>query len=158
MPSTDTITGWTTFSAGQRIRSALMMANLSIFRGSLIPFDPTATAAVSGAYDLGSSTYSWRKIFGKNQPSVVSTTGSMNLAHTNEVVLMDASSATITATLPTAVGNDRQRLTIKNIGTGGKTVFVDANASELIDNTLTVNLVDRETTTLVALSGNWYQI
>ena len=156
-PSSDTITGWTIFASGQRIKSAEMLANLAIWRGHLLPFDPTASAAASGSYDLGSTTYGWRKIYGKPQPGVVSTTGSMTLAMTHEVVLMNPS-ATITATLPTAVGNDRQKLTIKNIGTGGFTVFVDANASELIDGTLTVNLVDRESTTLIALNGNWYQI
>ncbi len=161
MPSTATITssGFVDFVAGTRIKSAEVDGNFAIFRGHLIPVEADTSAASDLEHDLGSSTHRWRNIYAGNiSTGVVSTTGSMALTTTSSICLMDASSATITATLPTAVGNDGLMLTIKNIGTGGFTVYVDGNASETIDNTLTTNLVDSESTTLVAKSSKWWSI
>ena len=158
VPSSDTITGWTIFAAGNRIKSAEMLANLAIWRGHLLPFDPTLSSAAASTYDVGSTTYPWRYAYAKPIRSLVSTTGSMTLAMTHDIVLMNSTSATITATLPASASNNGQHLTIKNIGTGGKTVLIDANAAELIDGTLTANIVDGESWTIVASGGAWYQI
>lgn len=162
MPSTNTITSLdlTSFVAGTRIKSVPMNTNFSIWRGHILPVDASISAAADNNYDLGSSDYRWRKVYCLNIGglSVVSTTGSSTISLNNAVTLMDTTAATLTATLPTAVGNDGAQITIKNIGTGSKTAYLDGNGAETIDNTLTVNLIDSESTTLVAKSSKWWSI
>lgn len=159
MPSSATITAFYSFAALTTIRSSEVNNNFSTYRGHILPVDPnTSTAATTETYDLGSSDHRWRYVYGKINPSIVSTTGSMTLTHTNQIALMNSTAATITATLPTAVGNTGSTLIIKNIGTAGKTVYIDANGTETIDNTLTVNIVDSEAIALVSDGGNWWAI
>jgi hypothetical protein len=158
VPSTATITAMTIFSPLTVIKSSEMNANFGNFRGHLIAVEPSsAAAAVAQTYDVGSSDHRWRYLYGTLAPSVVSTTGSMTIAITQDVVLMNCTGQTNTATLPTAVGHVGL-LTIKNIGTGGFTAYLDASGTEKIDNTLTVNLVDGESTTLVSDNANWWSI
>lgn len=146
------------FSANTVIRSAQVNANFNNYRAHIIPIDPnTATAGATKTYDLGSSDYRWRNVYGNFAPAVDTTSGSTTITNSHNVLLMNTTSATLTATLPTAIGYYGQ-ITIKNIGTGGKTVYIDANATETIDNTLTVNLVDFESTTLVSDQSNWWAI
>lgn len=158
MPSTATITAFYSFTAGTVIRSAYVNANFSNFRGHIIPVHPTAeTAGTTMSYDLGSTEYRWRNVYGKNWPHVVSTTGSFTLTQANDVVLMNSASGTLTATLPTAVGNTGLAFTIINIGnSGSNTVLVDANSTETIDRTLTVNLIDNEAIRLYSDGANWW--
>lgn len=153
MPSTETITAFYSFTPGNVIYSSQVNNNFSIFRGHFIPVDPTAASFANNTYDLGSSSFRWRKIFGKPWPNVVSTTGSMTLTNTNEVVLMNSTAATITATLPTVVGSTGLSFYIKNIGTSN-TVLVDGNGTELIDNTLTINLISMEAICLISDGAN----
>lgn len=169
MPASDTIsaygvttTGWSEFTpASGTIRSARVMANFNIFRGHIMPFDPTATAFRASTYDLGSPTYPWRNIYGKRTPSLVSTTGSMSLTSSNDLVFMDATGATITANLPdaTAVATSTT-LIIKNIGTGGKGVMLTPYTAQKFENTTTAyEIVDGESKTVVANGANgWYGI
>lgn len=64
MPSTATITAFYEFSAETLIRSSQHNHNFSVFRGHLLPVHPnTATAATSGAYDLGSSDHRWGTLY-----------------------------------------------------------------------------------------------
>ena len=160
MPSSNTITSTaiTSFTAGTTIKSAEVNGNLNVWRGHLLPVDLTASAAApTQTFDVGSTDYRFRNIFGSSAPNVVSTTGSISPVVGMDVVLMNTTSATTTASLPTAVGFYGM-LTIKNIGTGGMTAFLDANGSQTIDNTLTVNLIDSESTTLVSDQSNWWSI
>lgn len=167
VPSSNTITGFTNFSANTTIKSAEMNTNFGIFRGHLLPFTTDTVTASDNTYDLGSSTYRWRTVYGvtisatallgKHRPNTVSTTGSMTLTDSNDVVLMNSTTATITATLPTASAQTGMSFYIKNIGTAN-TVFVDANSSETIDGTLTVNLLPYESMRLVADGSNWHRL
>lgn len=159
MPSTATITAFYSFSAGTVIRSADVNTNFSNYRGHIVAVDPsTATAAATQTYDLGAQEYRWRNIYGKVVPHIVSTTGSMTLVTTNELVLMDSTAATTTATLFAVASNTGASAIIKNIGTGSKTVIVDGNASETIDNTTTIELIDGESAHLVTNGVAWYRI
>lgn len=159
MPSTATITAFYSFTAGTIIRSAYVNNNFSVFRGHICPLDPTAQAFTSGVYDLGSTEYRWRNVYGKNYPLVQSTTGSVTFTSAHDVVLMNSTAATITASLPTAVGATGLCFTIVNIGSSGtKTVFVDGNAAETIDNTITVNLIDNESIKIVSDGANWWSL
>jgi hypothetical protein len=169
MPATDTIsaygvttTGWSEFTpTSGTIRSARVMANFNIFRGHFMPFDPTATAFRASTYDLGSATYPWRNIYGKRAPTLVSTTGSMSLTSSNDLVLMDATAATITANLPDATAcATGTTLIIKNIGTGGKGVMLTPYTAQKFENTTTAyEIVDAESKTIVANGASgWYGI
>ncbi len=160
MPSTATITtsDITDFVPLTVIKSAVMDAMFAVWRGHLIAVDPsTSTAAAVQTYDVGSSDHRWRYLYGTLAPSVVSTTGAMTIAITHDVVLMNCTAQTNTGSLPTAVGHVGL-LTVKNIGTGGFSAFLDGSGSEKIDNTITVNLVDGESTTLVSDNANWWSI
>lgn len=168
-PASDTIAGWvdgTTAAWSEftptsgTIRSLRVMGNFGVFRGHICPLDPTTTAFVSDTYDLGSGTYRWRNIFGtlvgKVSPSSVSTTGSMTINTWNDVVLMNSTAGTITATLPTHVGNTGTVLTIKNIGTGSKTVVIAATGGQNIESTTaSYEIVDMQSVTLLANNGWW---
>lgn len=169
-PSTDTIsaygvttTGWSEFTPSSgTIRSARVMANFNIFRGHLMPFDPTATVFRASTYDLGSATYPWRNVYGnvigKRTPTVVSTTGSMSLTASHDVVLMNSAAGTITANLPDYTGATGTLLTIKNIGTASKGVMLTPYTGQLLEATTAAQeLIDMESATLVA-NGGWYRI
>lgn len=159
MPSTNTLTAFYSFANATNtvIRCARVESNFDAIRGHYIPIDPnTTTAGATKTWDLGGDGHRWRYVYGKILYDVVSTTGSMTLTNTNEVVLFNTTAATLTATLPTAVGLTGSSFTLKNIGTAGKTLFLDANGAELIDNTLTVNLVDNESTSIVSDGAGWW--
>ncbi len=64
MPSSATITAFYTFAPSGLLRSSEHNTNFSTFRGHLLPVHPdTATAATSGAYDLGSSDHRWGTLY-----------------------------------------------------------------------------------------------
>jgi hypothetical protein len=130
-----------------------------MFRGHIIPVDPTAASSPTLTYDLGSDAHRWRYVWGKCWPDVKSTTGSATLGQsTHEIVLFNTTAATLTATLPAASGNTGASFIIKNIGTGSNTLLIDGNASETIDNTLTVNIVDYESVKLICNGSGWFII
>lgn len=74
----------------------------------------------------------------------------------DEVVLGDATSASITISLPTAVGRT-DPITVKKVDFSQNFVTVDAFGSQTIDGVLTVALrVPWESITVVPHNGNWY--
>lgn len=77
MPSSATITSFNSFSPNTTIRSSEVNANFSIFRGHIIPVDPTTSAAATSlTYDLGSSDHVWRSAYMKGLTVFADTTGS----------------------------------------------------------------------------------
>jgi len=67
MPSSATITAFysftaTTPNAPKIIKSAEVNNNFSVFRGHIIPVDPTAASSPSHTYDLGAAGHSWRGV------------------------------------------------------------------------------------------------
>src|SRR3990167_2897509 len=100
MPSSNTITSTaiTSFTAGTTIKSAEVNGNLNVWRGHLLPVDLTASAAApTQTFDVGSTDYRFRNIFGSSAPNVVSTTGSISPVVGMDAVLMNTTSATTTA-------------------------------------------------------------
>ena len=77
MPSTATITAFYTFAPLTTIRSAYVNSNFSLWRGHVIPIDPTLTAAAHHAYDLGSDEHAWRGVYGQYLNLYQNTTGSI---------------------------------------------------------------------------------
>jgi hypothetical protein len=56
MPSTATITTFYSFTPNTVIRSAYVNNNFDVFRGHLLPVDPTSSAAATNdAYDINAS-------------------------------------------------------------------------------------------------------
>jgi|GEM_PF-4313436 len=167
VPASDTIASWVdgTIAAWSEftptsgtIRSARVMGNFGVFRGHMLPFDPTTTAFVADTYDLGSSTYRWRNVYAKAlKLTPIHTSGSMSITAGMGVVLMDSTAGTSTGSLPSTVGITGTMLTVKNIGTGGKEVRLAGTtaASSLVDGTTTTDLVDLESATLIARDGWW---
>lgn len=65
MPST--ITGYTSFTALTKIKSAKVNENFSNSRGNLIPIhETTATAGTTGVYTVGTNEYTWLKTYQNN--------------------------------------------------------------------------------------------
>lgn len=155
MPSTDTITSFYSFTAQTVIQSAQMNTNFSNFRGHLIPIDPSTATAINNTYDLGSGTYKWRRVYGKPWlTTYVATTGSMTITNSHDVVEMDSTSATTTATLFAVANNTGASFYIANLGTANN-VLVDANSSETINGTTTVFLLPGETAFLYCTGAKW---
>ncbi len=63
MPSTATITAFHEFSANTVIKSAFVNANFALWRGHVIPIDPTATSSPDVSYDLGADGHAWRALY-----------------------------------------------------------------------------------------------
>jgi len=60
MPSSATVTAFTTFISGTKARAEQVNANYDNFRGHIIPIDPTTVSGVSDfSYGLGGADYRW---------------------------------------------------------------------------------------------------
>lgn len=80
MPSSATITAFYTFAAGQRPRVGQVNSNFANLRGHLISIDPnSATASISGLYDLGSTEYRWRTAYVSKLDVSVTSTAALTL-------------------------------------------------------------------------------
>jgi len=93
---------------------------------------------------------------------VVATQTGATLNETNttgfKVYLCDATSASITVNLPTAVGNTA-RFTFKKIDSSANTVTIDPNASETVDGVATKTIsAQYGTLTVVSNGSNWFTI
>lgn len=103
MPSTATITAFYSFTTKTVIKSAEHNTNFGVFRGHIIAVDPnTATAAATLNYDLGSTDYRWRTVYGglidANTVSASSIVGT-----TITATRLVAGSATITSLVATSI-------------------------------------------------------
>lgn len=75
MPASATVTAFNEFTPKAKtgiIKSSEVDANFDVFRGHVIPIDPTAAAGADNSYDLGSSEYYWRNAYIKNLGSATS--------------------------------------------------------------------------------------
>jgi hypothetical protein len=78
------------------------------------------------------------------------------IAADESIILVDATSADVTITLPPVAGIDDRIYKIKKIDSSANIVIIDGNASELIDGELTQRLILKsDEITLVACSGAW---
>jgi len=66
MPSSATITSFYSFTALTTIRSSEVNTNFSNFRGHVIPISPTTATGSNLTYDLGSTEYIWKSIYGRH--------------------------------------------------------------------------------------------
>lgn len=71
-------------------------------------------------------------------------------------LICDTTNSAITVNLPAASTVIGRIYWIKNSGGVAKNAIVDANGSELIDEVLTVTLIDKEAITIVSDGSNWH--
>jgi hypothetical protein len=91
--------------------------------------------------------------------NVITKTADYTATNDDDVILCDATSAAITITLYTAVGNEGQKIDIKKIDSSSNNITIDGNGSETIDRDLTFALVAQdESVTLVSDNSNWFII
>jgi hypothetical protein len=80
-------------------------------------------------------------IGGVNKTVDIVVTPAYNAVTSNQVILVDASSAPVTITLFTAASNSGKELTIKKIDGSANAMTIDGFESETIDGDLTVSTV-----------------
>lgn len=99
----------------------------------------------------------WVPLSNTGSGSVVTKTATDTLLSSQNTVFANSSGGNITLTLPTAVGNDGLRMSIKRIdSTIANTVTIDGNGSEEIDGSTTTTLnTENETITIVSDGSNW---
>lgn len=71
-------------------------------------------------------------------------------------LICDTSSGLITVNLPASSGISGRTYRIKNSGSSGNNVTLDGNASETIDGSTTLTLIDAEAATIVNDGSNWH--
>lgn len=118
MPATNTITSTdiSTFVSGLTILASEVQGNSDVYRGNLLPVDPTASAAADNAYNLGSSGYRWKdlnlseRILQTTQNGITANAGGGQTAGVSLVsdkcFVSTAASSGDSVTLPTATGKE----------------------------------------------------
>lgn len=152
-------------SAGDRFK-AFVDATVTL-DGNVLTIFGTAIdelTAASGGYvvDTIYDGSSWvTTVSGKTQkeyqdiPST-SQVSTNTVATINSFIEVDASSASITITLPTAVGNAGKLVTITKTDSTANLVKIDGNGSETINGDLSFNLeVELEAITVISNGTNW---
>jgi len=86
---------------------------------------------------------------------ILTKTGNYTLSAGDEVILLDATSNTVTATLPTAVGISGTVFIIKCIN-DTYACTIDTTSSQTIDGNLTLTLSNMESVTLISNGANYY--
>ncbi len=71
-------------------------------------------------------------------------------------LVCDTTNSAITVNLPAAATVTGRIYWIKNSGAVANNATIDANGSELIDEVLTVTLIDKEAVTIVSDGSNWH--
>lgn len=84
-------------------------------------------------------------------------TANYTLLNTDYFVPFDCSAGDYTATLPAAASNDGREFTIVKIDETGRTVTIDGNAAELINDAQTLKLYNQyDYIVLIARAGGWF--
>lgn len=65
MPSLATVSSFYIFSPSTKARASQVNHNFDLFRGHLLPIDPTAQSGSDQTYDLGVDPYRWRVAYSK---------------------------------------------------------------------------------------------
>lgn len=88
---------------------------------------------------------------------VTTKTANYTILGTDTVILADATTASFTLTLPTAVGRTGKYYVIKKIDSSTNTVTIDADSTQTLDDGLTAVLTDQYEAVIVFSDGsNWF--
>lgn len=71
------------------------------------------------------------------EPATASVTAAYTVPVGVDLVLVDATSAGVTVTLPAASGATKRRITVKKVDASGNAVTIDGSGTETIDGTTT---------------------
>lgn len=94
-----------------------------------------------------------------NVAEITAIPATYNATTSNDVIVADATAATLTINLPPLAGSQGKILYIKKIDSTGNTVIVDANGSELIDGSLTSTLSSQyQFLIMVAGITHWWKL
>lgn len=97
-----------------------------------------------------------RKMISFNEKDVVTKTVDYTVTAFDEIILVDATAADTTITLPTAVGNTGRSFSIKKIDASVNIVIVEGDGTETIDGDLTRSLLLQYDYIVVISDGaNW---
>lgn len=139
--------------ANTRAKASEQNTNFGVWRGHIIPIDPTLAAAANNAYDLGSSEYKWRNAYLggtaslDNYPQVsgipigklhvVETVGACTLSPMVGLALGNTTNTAFNFTLPhTTTGMTGASMKIKKTNTGTNLLgLAAATTTALIDGT-----------------------
>jgi hypothetical protein len=104
-----------------------------------------------------SNTWAAEQIFTKSERrAYTSVSSNTTLDATHNVVDVDASGGARTITLPTAVGINGRKYTIRKLDSSGNAVTIDGNGSETINGATTKALSTQyETATIMSNGANW---
>jgi hypothetical protein len=131
-----------------------------------IDYNPTNTGTIthyaalfrSGAVGIGTTTPTSRlETAASLGAAIASTSTDITLDETYYTVLVDASGAARTITLPAAAGCTRRIYVIKKTDSSGNSVTIDGNASETIDGATTSTLAAQWNTKVIQSNGtSWF--
>lgn len=186
MPSTNTITSsdLSTFSPSTVIKSAEVNNNFSVWRGHILPVDPTTSAAANNSYDVGSSSYQWKDIYfsgnlidngstvtsiynkstsgNPSSPSTITASSSISIAGSDEEIIWligDTNTGTTintgTAQLATATSIG-QKVTL--IGTSDTNVVNLRDDADLLKMNGDFTLYEYSAITFIWDTTNWTEI
>jgi hypothetical protein len=89
--------------------------------------------------------------------SAVQTSGTYAMAYNSyNTILVDTTSATVNATLPTAVGNKGSSFTIKKINSGGSLFTANTTSAQTIDGATSVNWTGKGAFIFTSDNSNWF--
>lgn len=89
----------------------------------------------------------------------ISVSTTLTKQHSNGIILVDATVAARTITLPPATNLRDMQVTIKKIDNSVNTVVIEGDASDQIDGELNYTIYDRYASiTIIAHGGNWYRV
>ena len=114
----------------------------------------------NGSFELGSRFLRWKNIFANGAyHGVISISADTTLAENNNAVLCDASSGTITVTLPASANYSGIRYHIKKTDSSSNVITISPDGSETIDGQSSYVVNNQyESITLVCDGSNWFII
>ncbi len=89
---------------------------------------------------------------------VTSTSASILLSATNQVVLVNASGADRTMTLPAAAANSGRTYWIKKTDSSNNKVIIDPNGAELIDGFSTYEILNQYDAVMIVCDGTGWNV
>lgn len=144
MPSSDTVTGFTAFSANTLIKSSDINTNFNLWRGHILPVDASVSASATLTYDVGSTTYRWRDVFGKVAGRILEITSTYTVTGQDDVLICNPSGGAFTITLPAISGNGGKKFLFIHSNSNNNSVTINRAGSDTIDNGATTLGLQRQ--------------
>lgn len=117
---------------------------------------PTLTAPVIADFTASQHSHSTVAGGGLTRAAVLTVTAAYTATDTDELLLVDATTAAFTLTLPTAVGRGGKTFVIKKIDASANAVTVDGAGTETIDGAATLTISGAaDSYTLVSDGAGW---